>query len=142
MIPNHLLWPPEPEPEPAAGHDPVYSPHGVPPRAPGSPPGRRFGNYPKGVAARNVMDSSKSQMATAAVAPVPGVPAAVAAAIGIRASPFAASIAADSTGGLLDAGAEAELRGLALTVERGTVAGPVGAAGIAAFQAPHRHIKR
>jgi hypothetical protein len=46
MIPGHLLQPPEPEP--TAGHDQPHSSSGVPPRAPGRPPRRRFGNYSQG----------------------------------------------------------------------------------------------
>lgn len=74
------------------------------------------------------MDSFRSQMSPAAVAPVAGLPVAIAAAAGHGAGTAEASFAAGSSGGLLDGGAQLELRGLALTAGRGAVAGPLGVA--------------
>ena len=84
LIPNHLLFPPEPEPEPEPLADPNFPQYrnGVPPHLPGSPQGSRFGNYPRDIAAYNVLASFKSDMSPVAVAPVPGLPAAVLAAAG------------------------------------------------------------
>ena len=110
MIPLHLLYPPEPESEPPVVHELPQYRNGVPPRMPGSPPGGRFGNYPRGIAARNVMASLKEQMWPDAVAPVPGLPAAVAAATGHRAGTSAASATAGSSG-LLDAGVDNSVPG-------------------------------
>lgn len=121
MIPGDLL-------QPAGDHDPARSPHGVPPDAGRPPSRRRFGNYPKAIAARRLMESVRSQMSPAAVAPAAGLPAAIAVAAGRGAGMAAASVVAGSSGGLLDAGAQAELRGLALTAGRGAAAGPLGAA--------------
>ncbi len=93
MIPWHLLQPP---PEPAADHDLPHHLDGMPLPPPGSPPDRRFGNYPKCVAARNAMAGFKSQMSPAAVAPVPGLPVTVVAAAGRGVGTSAASVTAGS----------------------------------------------
>ena len=123
LIPNHLLFPPKPEPP--ADHDLSQYRNGAPSHLPGSLQGSRFGNYPGGIAAYNVMASFKSQMSPTAVAPVPGFPAAVvAAAAGRR---YAASAITDSSTLLADA--EAELRALALLAARGAaVGGPLSPA--------------
>lgn len=134
MIPGHLLQPPEPEP--TAGHDYPRSANGVSPNAPGSPPRRRFGNYPRGIAARNVMNSFRSQMSPAAVAPAAGLPAAVAAATGQDTRAAGEHREKDSFEDLIDADTRADDRGLRLVSERSVAAGSSRAATAALWPPP------